>query len=123
MNRVTLIQRDAVLLAVDDARHLAEAVYRLHALAPRHGGRVNPSLLTLAAQISSATGTPEPHELATNEPIEHELIDATTAAELLGCSPRNVRKLADTGKLPGNKIGNRWQFIRDDVEVFRDWRN
>lgn len=123
MNRVTLIQRGAVLLTIDDAQHLAEAVYRLHTLAPRHGGRVNPSLLTLAAQISSATGTPEPYEPAANEPIEHELIDSTTAAELLGCSPRNVRKLAEADRLPGNKIGNRWQFNRDDVEVFRDWRN
>lgn len=44
-----------------------------------------------------------------------ELIDTKEAAEILGCSPRNVRARAESGSLPGRKIDGRWLLQRPAV--------
>lgn len=122
MNRVLAIPAGAVVISAESAIALCKAIYAAQDMAHRHGARISPAILTLTAEIYSAAGTPEIPPQPLNEPIEHELIDANTAAEILNCSPRNVRDLANRGRLAGEKIAGRWQFTRDDVEVFRDWR-
>jgi excisionase family DNA binding protein len=39
-----------------------------------------------------------------------QLIDAREAAELLSCSRRTVKRLAEQGQIPAMRIGNRWRF-------------
>lgn len=55
-----------------------------------------------------------------------DLIKATEAAELLGCSKFNIARLAQLGSLPTarkepGKRGARW-FNRADVEAFKAQR-
>jgi excisionase family DNA binding protein len=38
------------------------------------------------------------------------LIDAKRAAELLDVSASTVKRMAQSGELPGIQIGNRWKF-------------
>lgn len=110
------------MISTESALALCHAIYKAQDMAHRHGARMNPAILTLAAEISSAAGQAEIAPQLISEPIERELIDANTAASILNCSTRNIRDLANRGRLPGEKIAGRWQFTRDDVEVFRDWR-
>lgn len=122
MSRIARIPAGAIVLPVDAARSLSRAVFSSADFAARHGARIDPTVLQLAAEISSATGETARPPLLLDEAIQHELIDANTAAKMLGCSPRNVRDLASRDRIPGNKVAGRWQFTRDDIEVFRDWR-
>lgn len=112
-----------VILAAADARTIADTIFAAADLAGRHGQRLNPRILTLAAALHSATGTTEPAPMPADEYLDHEQIDSTTAAEILGCSDRNVRALAARGRLPGVKNGGKWWFNRDDVEVFVNHRD
>lgn len=43
------------------------------------------------------------------------VLDTSGAAQLLRCSPNLVRELAESGKLPGTKLGKDWRFSRDAV--------
>jgi excisionase family DNA binding protein len=43
-------------------------------------------------------------------PSIHRLVDARKAAELLSCSPRTVKRMAEGGEIPAMRIGNRWRF-------------
>lgn len=112
----------AIVLDMADARALADVAFAAADLAATRGARISPRALQLAEQIRSVSGTTEQTELHQPHPYEYERIDATTAADILGCSPRNVRALAARGRLPGDKQGKQWWFNRDDVEVFRDFR-
>ncbi len=37
-------------------------------------------------------------------------------AEYLSLDPQTVSRKAQTGELPGFKVGNRWRFDRDDID-------
>lgn len=112
----------AIVLDMNDARALADVAFAAADLAASRGARINPRALRLAEQIRSASGITEHPDIGKSHPYEYERIDAATAADILGCSTRNVRALATRGRLPGNKQGKQWWFNRDDVEVFRDFR-
>jgi excisionase family DNA binding protein len=46
-----------------------------------------------------------------------ELMDVKAVADLLGCSPRHVARLADTGKLPASiKLGALTRWRRVDLD-------
>lgn len=47
-----------------------------------------------------------------------DVLDTVAVAELLGCSPRNVRYLAMNRLLPGARVGGSWTFARDVVEGY-----
>jgi len=50
---------------------------------------------------------------------ERASMDVMAVAKVLGCSPRNVRGLAERGSLPGSKgRGGRWAFRRVDVMAY-----
>nr|WP_269150732.1 helix-turn-helix domain-containing protein [Corynebacterium parakroppenstedtii] len=76
----------------------------------------------MAAQIHSATGHPEPARTSFEDNAEYEQVTTARAAEILGCTERNVRRLAEHRRLPGVKNGKSWYFNRDDVEVYRDYK-
>lgn len=46
------------------------------------------------------------------------LIDADRAAELLKLHPKTVKKLAQTGDLPGMKIGRVWRFRESSLDAW-----
>lgn len=122
MSRIMPLPAGGVVLSAEDARRMSTAIFSVADFANRHGARIDPGVLVLAAEITSATGTTAPPEQLADEPIGYERIDVATTAELLDCTERNVRDLLARGRLPGQKIAGRWHLNREDVEVFRDWR-
>lgn len=122
MARVIYLPAGGVVISMKDAADIAQTLLAAQDLAGRHGASLKSSVLLLAAELSSAQGTTEPPHHAIEHTVDYEQIDADTTAQLLGCSPRNVRDLAARGRLPGIKRGGRWFFNRDDIEVHRDYR-
>lgn len=49
------------------------------------------------------------------EMAEHEVMTTDEAAALLRVSTKTVLSLADSGALPGEKVGRAWRFVRTDV--------
>lgn len=122
MTRVTHLPAGGVVLRAEDAEDIAAAVFAAQDVAGRHGARLKPNVLAIAAELSSLRGRTAPALPVVEHPVEYEQIDADTAAHILGCSPRNVRDLAARGRLPGVKRAGRWWFNRDDIQVHRDYR-
>ncbi|OFQ35886.1 hypothetical protein HMPREF2943_10500 [Corynebacterium sp. HMSC072D12] len=122
MSKPFFISGDFMILGYSDARRLSTAVLAAADLAQRHGANLNPKILHLAAQIHSATGHSEPVRPTFEDTAEYEQITTASAAEILGCSERNVRRLAQRGRLPGVRNGKPWYFNREDVEAYRDYR-
>ena len=112
-----------IVISTRDAHLLATTVFSAADFAHQRGARLDPRILSLAVDITSALGASEEPSPQLNEPIEHEHIDASEAAKILNCSPRNVRDLAKRKRLPGTKVAGSWQFLRDEVEVFKQWRH
>ncbi|MDK8800412.1 helix-turn-helix domain-containing protein [Corynebacterium coyleae] len=123
MIRPVAVHAPAVILDATDAQSLARTIFAAADLATRHGARIDPRVLNLATDLISATGQTEPVYVEAEEHIEHEQIDTTTAAAMLGCTGRNVRALAAQKRLPGTKNGGQWWFNRNDVEAFRDFKH
>lgn len=44
--------------------------------------------------------------------------DTVAVTDFLGCTPRMVAKLCETGRLRAFKVGNRWRITRDAVLEF-----
>lgn len=122
MNKPIFISGDFMILGYSDAQRLSTAVFAAADLARRHGANLNPKTLSLAAQIHSATGHSEPALPSFEDTAEYEQITTARAAEILGCTGRNVRRLAQRGRLPGVRNGKHWSFNREDVEAYRDYR-
>ncbi|WP_084310954.1 helix-turn-helix domain-containing protein [Phycicoccus elongatus] len=49
---------------------------------------------------------------------EHEVLTTDEAAALLRVSTKTVLSLANSGALPGEKVGRAWRFLRSDVLSF-----
>lgn len=62
----------------------------------------------------SAHGTPEREREAHSE--TDDLIDTTEAAQILGCSTRNIRRIA--ADLDGEQIADRWIFHKNTVTEY-----
>ena len=45
----------------------------------------------------------------------NDTVDLQGAAEILNCSEEHARELANTGVLPGGKVGASWVFLRSDL--------
>lgn len=122
LERVHVLPAESVVISVDDANELARIVRGVAHFARSHGATIDSKALALVEEISSATGATEHGAAAESEPVQREHIDVTTAARILGCTTRNVRDLASRNRLPGVKPAGRWLFYREDVEVFKNWR-
>ena len=48
-----------------------------------------------------------------------EILTAEQAAEYLQLDPETVRRAARRGELPGARIGRRWRFRKQDLDVGR----
>ena len=122
MARFMYLPEGGVVISTRDAQDIAQTIFAAQDLAGRHGARLKPNVILIAAELSSIHGTTEVTHLAIEHSVEYEQITANTAADILGCSPRNVTDLATRGKLPGIKKSGRWLFNKDDIIVYRDYR-
>ncbi len=50
--------------------------------------------------------------------ISDDFITSTEAARILGINPKALQKLIQKGRLPAEKIANRWLIRRDILEEF-----
>jgi excisionase family DNA binding protein len=48
--------------------------------------------------------------------MSHPIMTPIEVAEMLKIHLKTVYKLIDQGKLPANRIGRSWRFLRADVE-------
>jgi len=69
-------------------------------------------------------GECEKHMISEKQkPVRCEpLIDAERAAELLQLHPKTVKKLAQSGVLPGTKIGRVWRFRESSLDAWMSAR-
>jgi len=49
-----------------------------------------------------------------------EPLDSEQAARRLGVKPRTVINLAKQGKIPAFRVGDRWKFLRSDIQAYID---
>jgi len=121
----------AVMLSPVAVRTVVAGLRALEQLGRTRGARLTPALRAICAQLDEAAAVPE---LSTGAPTDvdastpaprsawlplsgHDLLTADEAADLLGCTPNNVRDLARRGALPGHRTGGRWLLERDAVEL------
>lgn len=104
-----------VWLSLDAARSVAVGLASLESLLRRHrSARLSADLdevrqmLTCAIDADAAANV---NAFAINRPgsqAGRDLVDAVTAAQLLGITPGAVRDRARRGELPAGKVGGRW---------------
>ncbi|WP_034650596.1 helix-turn-helix domain-containing protein [Corynebacterium vitaeruminis] len=111
-----------VLIPAADARSIARAIFKAQEELGKRGASFHPSVLKLAAYLNSITGRTEPTPQPQADTVRHEVIDAPEAAQILGCTTRNVTNLLARKRIPGRKVAGRWQTTREDVEVYRNYR-
>ncbi|MGO2865595.1 MAG: helix-turn-helix domain-containing protein [Corynebacterium casei] len=121
MSSVVSFSGGVVLLRPDAARSLAKAVIQASDAMAKRGQVMNPAVINLAMEISSAAGHPEPDQPPIEHAYEYEHITSNEAAEILGCSTRYIRRLAADGRLPGERRGAAWIFDREDIEVYKSF--
>ena len=47
--------------------------------------------------------------------MDEEILTIREVADLLKLHPKTVNKLANSGKLPGYRIGRQWRFRKSEV--------
>ena len=90
----------------------------------RNGKALSPFLGTLIEVVYAAMSEPGPadgHSDIPDAESEVELIDTATAAEILGVTPRHLRRLAPS--LDGTRTRNGWVFHRGSVSDYRELRH
>ncbi len=117
----------AVLLTPAAAATVVAGLRALEQLGRTRGARLTPALQAICAQLDEAaapTDAPTDAYARTSVPAapwlplsSHDLLSSEEAADLLGCSPSNVRDLARRGALPAHRSGGRWLLERDAVEL------
>lgn len=109
-----------LVLTPSQARRLTTALAACEKVIRRQGGRLPADVRRLTVDLAAATGTTE-HSFDTGgEGIDYEQITTATAAQILGCTPRNVRSLVARGRLTGRRHGGVLLVARDEVEARAD---
>lgn len=89
----------------------------------RHAGKELPERLReYLAELTAIAGSPNGTSSTTaqSESRNDDLIDTGTAAQILGCSTRYVRRIANS--LDAQRICGRWLFRRDAVTEYATGR-
>lgn len=115
-------------LLVEGANHLRSLKFALTAWSRQHrtnGMRPPPWLDELRTAVDTAleASNPGPTDVRNTPqpaPSELNMIDTATAATILGCTDRHVRRIATS--LGGHRTRNGWYFDRDAVETYRDMK-
>ncbi|MBM4726057.1 DNA-binding protein [Rhodococcus sp. ABRD24] len=79
--------------------------------------RIQSDLVAACVSQTDASARKLAEQSASSPLLGHEFVDTITAAEVLGCSPANVRYLVRRGTLPGRRVGNRWLVSADAVHA------
>lgn len=110
-----------VLLDPADADYLARALVLFEEVLAKQGSRPSPRLVDLERRLTRATSdatrspTGENVSAATDSTQRevlsaYEFLDSERAANILGCTPGNVRDLARRGRLPAVHTHGRWLY-------------
>lgn len=116
---------EGVYLSPEDATTLADALAYCEDALIKTGRQWTPrmqalrSALAAAAYVSRTDGGARKlaDQARADSLLGHEFVDTVTAAQVLGCTPANVRDLARRGTLPARRIGNRWLVSADAVHA------
>ncbi|MFG1785684.1 helix-turn-helix domain-containing protein [Rhodococcus oryzae] len=119
------VQRlDGVFLSPDDARTLADALAYCEDALIKTGRQWTPRMQRLRSALAAAcvSRTDGGARKLADRPrlaplLGHEFVDTATAAEVLGCTPANVRYLVRRGTLPGRRVGGRWLVSADAIHA------
>ena len=109
-----------LVLTPSQARRLTTALAACEKVIRRQGGRLPADVRRLTVDLAAATGTTEHTFDTSGEGIDYEQITTATAAQILGCTPRNVRSLVARGRLTGRRHGGVLLVARDEVEARAD---
>ena len=103
---------DAVVLAIE----LAQSARARNGLPPS-------TMFAALHQALSPTGQADIAQEPTEQSCSRDMVPSVEAAQLLGCSPRQARRLAPS--LGGSQVGGRWlldrQAITEHVEGREIW--
>jgi hypothetical protein len=124
-----MIERIAgTLLAPDDADYVFRALKLLSELLGKQGSRPTPRLAEVTAKLgktvaqadvsgrkTDATARNQGPQADSSDDFGYALISSAEAANILGCSPGNVRDLRRRGVLPARSSGGRWLYKASDV--------
>lgn len=122
------IDRRMVLLSARDARALATTIIEADM---RLGSGVHAPIRKIAYDILAGLPSASSKSEVSSPPVTDtevcgaDVVGTAEAARILDMTPRRVCQLADEGdlpSLPGREPGQNWKFRREDVEVFRDYR-
>ncbi len=113
-----------VLIAAADAATLAEALKLFGVFVAERGARLTPRIAELRDTLRVAAGAQADVYARTSVPqgdplpvLDHDLLDTTAAAHLLGCTTGNVRDLIRRRVLPARRAGGRWLLAANDVHL------
>lgn len=112
-----------VLIAAADAATLAEALKLFGVFVAERGARLTPRIAELRDTLRAAAGDQADVYARTSVPqgplpvLDHDLLDTTAAAHLLGCTTGNVRDLIRRRVLPARRAGGRWLLTANDVHL------
>ena len=119
---MTIEKVSGVLLDASDADYLARAVKLLAAfLDAKEGSQPSSRLVDLERRLSRASSDATrsttggyvsgAKDSADRDALSaYEFVDTERAANILGCTPGNVRDLARRGRLPAVRSGGRWLY-------------
>lgn len=118
---MTIEKVSGVLLDASDADYLARAMKLLAALLAKQDSRPSPRLVDLERRLSRASSDATrsttggyvsgAKDSADRDALSaYEFVDTERAANILGCTPGNVRDLARRGRLPAIRSGGRWLY-------------
>lgn len=110
-----------VLLDAADADYLARALALFEEVLAKQGSRPSPRLVDLERRLSRASSDATrsttggyvsgAKDSADRDALSaYEFVDTERAANILGCTPGNVRDLARRGRLPAIRSGGRWLY-------------
>lgn len=118
---MTIEKVSGVLLDAADADYLARALALFEEVLAKQGSRPSPRLVDLERRLSRASSdatrstTGENVSGATDSTQRevlsaYEFLDSERAADILGCTPGNVRDLARRGRIPAIHTHGRWLY-------------
>lgn len=115
---------DGVYLSPEVAKDVADALAYCEDALIKTGRQWTPKMRRIQSDLVAAcvSQTDASARKLADKPrssplLGHEFVDTITAAEVLGCSPANVRYLVRRGTLPGRRVGNRWLVSADAVHA------
>lgn len=94
---------------------LAERIAARDGIAPPADWVAVRAAVTAAASDSGSAEVPAPPVVAASRVVVMDPVSTVEAAEMLGCTARNVRDLCARGAFAASRLGGRWVLEREEV--------